>query len=141
MTVPVWPSEMGQWMRAPGFSTKPRDGRLRTPTDSGPGKSRRRFSSAVKPVSGVLRCSLSQLARLEQFWDEDTQGGTLPFAFPDQVYNDAVLLNDDGSPLTTEDDEVLGIEGWWLVKFVDYDAQPIRSAGAWDVAIRLEVMP
>jgi hypothetical protein len=142
MTVPVWPAELGQWVTAPDFSIAEADGRLKTPPDIGPSKSRPRISKATQPVVCQLRCTLDQKARLGRFWTEDTRGGNLPFSFPDQVYNNTVLLTEDGAPILTEDDEPILIESWWLVRFTDaIQWRAIRGQGSWMASITLEIMP
>jgi hypothetical protein len=119
MTIPVWPADLPQWMLAPEFATAVADARTRTPMDVGPPKVRRRVSAAPQPVAGVIRCTQAQSARLERFWDEELQGGVLPFMFPGQVYNNAFLLDEDGDELLTEDGDNLLVAEVWLVQFAE----------------------
>lgn len=144
MTVPIWPTELNQWMMAPDFSAAPGDARLKSPMDVGPAKMRRRVSAASAPVSGSLRCDQNQVARLLRFWHEDTVGGTLPFMFPDQLFDGAMLLTEAGEPLLTEADEQILIEGWWLVQFASEGppvTRPIRRSTAHIANIQLSVLP
>jgi len=129
-------------MTAPDFRVTFPDPRLKTAMESGPNKLRRRVSNTVKPVSGVLRCTQAQLARLERFWNEDTKSGTLPFVMPDQLYDGTPLLNDDGEELTTEEAETLLVAGWWLVQF---DGPPVSTprqrSTVFTVSVSLNVLP
>jgi hypothetical protein len=144
MTVPIWPTELGQWMKAPDFSAAPADGRIRQPMEVGPAMLRRRVSAAAAPVSGTLRCDQNQVARLLRFWNEETVGGTLPFMFPDQLFDGAILLTETGEALLTEEDENILIEGWWLVQFASEGPPPFRPilrSTAFAANIQLTVLP
>jgi hypothetical protein len=142
MTIPAWPADLPQWMTAPDFRVTFPDPRLKTAMESGPNKLRRRVSNTSKPVSGVLRCTQAQLARLERFWNEDTRSGTLPFMFPDQVYDGAFLLTESGEPLLTESDVQILVAGWWLVQFDGPPAStPRQRSTVFTVTVSLNVLP
>jgi hypothetical protein len=144
MTVPIWPDELTQWMMAPDFSGAPADGRIKQPMELGPALLRRRVSASVAPVSGSLHCDQNQVARLLRFWNEETAGGTLPFMFPDQLFDGAIILTDTGQELLTEADENLLIEGWWLVQFAGDGPppyRPLRRSTAFVASIQLTVLP
>ncbi len=141
MTVPLWPAQLRQFMSAPDFSTAPPDGRLRSPVDAGPAKLRRRVTVAIKPVSGSIRCDQDQMARLERFWLEDLRGGVLPFLFPDQVYNNALLCTEAGEPLLTEASDNLLVANWWLVQFAEPPPlRPLRRVTAHIVTLSFNVL-
>ena len=115
---------------------------MKTPPEVGPVKLRPRFSSAPAPVVGQMRCTLNEKARMERFWNEDTSGGVLPFVFPDQVYNNTILMTEEGEPILTEDDEIILVESWWLVQFAEpIQWRPIRGQGSWMAGISLNIMP
>jgi uncharacterized protein YwlG (UPF0340 family) len=80
----VFPASLPQIMERDGFSRGYGDGRLRSPTDAGGGKSRRRFSYMPEPVKGSIVMTGAQLAIFRAFIDETLKGGTLPFYFPAQ---------------------------------------------------------
>lgn len=137
----IWPTDLPQSMLVEGFETNQRDGRLRSSTDIGPPKMRPRTSAAIKPVSGVIRCTQDQTARLERFWAEDTRGGILPFMIPAQVFNNAWLLTDDGSPLLTDDGEQILIEDWWLALFAEPPPErPRQRSVVWSCPLSLSVL-
>lgn len=154
----VWPAELPQHPLQEGFLKTFGDGRLRTSMENGPPKVRRRFSSAVRPISATFRMSLDQHARLERFWYEDTIGGSLPFLIPDPVYDGSILIASDGSPITCPDGNSMLVDGnvvpetlggvitltaWWLVLFGEQPpSAPTRNRGlSWQVSITLSVMP
>jgi hypothetical protein len=58
------------------------DGRLRSQTDAGPAKVRRRSSAMPRPLAGQLVMTYAQWADLETFATVTTDGGALPFTFP-----------------------------------------------------------
>jgi hypothetical protein len=142
MTIPVWPADLPQWMLAPDFGTAAADARTRTPMDAGPAKYRRRVSAAPIPVSGVIRCTQAQSARLERFWNEDLAGGVLAFVFPGQVYNNAFLLDEDGEELLTGDDADLLVAEAWLVQFAEPpDLRPHHRSVVFAHRLALNVLP
>jgi hypothetical protein len=144
MTVPIWPTELNQWMMAPDFSAAPGDSRIKQPMETGPAMLRRRVSAASAQVSGSLHCDQNQVARLLRFWNEETVGGTLPFMFPDQLFDGAILLTEAGEALLTEEDENILLEGWWLVTFASDGPpafRPVRRSTAHVASIQLAVLP
>ena len=66
--MPVWPAELPT---APqfGWSEAPGDGRVRTQTDAGPAKVRRRFSSTPSVFSVQFVMTQAQATRLLQFYE------------------------------------------------------------------------
>lgn len=113
--IPSWPLDLPQRVLANGYSEGLPDGRLRTAMETGISKSRRRFSSAPKPVAASFRVTLDQKARIERFWDEEIAGGALPFLLPDQTKDGQPLLVEPGVPLLDDQGRPLLISAWWLV--------------------------
>jgi fermentation-respiration switch protein FrsA (DUF1100 family) len=143
MTIPVWPATpFPQRWGKEGFDRGSPDGRLKQQTDIGPGKSRRRYSAAVIPVSGQIDANIDTLSRFERFWKEDTKGGELPFLVPDQVLDGQALLSDDGTPLLTDDGTPLLVDAWWLAIF-DQQAPHKTPLGGqwWRIAFQVNVLP
>lgn len=68
-----------------GNSDSMPDGRIKSATDTGPGKSRRRTSSAVRKFSGRMYMSTEQLQTLQDFVQITLLGGSLPMLFPDPI--------------------------------------------------------
>lgn len=142
--VVTWPFELPQTMTVPNHRQQIGDGRIRSATDTGPGKVGRRFSSTVRPVAGDLIVSTSQKLRIEAFWNVDTGGGSLPFLFPAIGTNNCALLGDDGAPLLDADDGYLLDCDWWLVRFSDQAEPPAfvpRGNGEWTCSLALQVLP
>jgi hypothetical protein len=133
---------MPQWMRAPDFASSYVDARIKTAMDVGPAKYRGRVSAAPRPVSGVIRCTLDQLARGDRFWREELQLGTLPFIFPGQVLNNTPLCDEGGDPLTDESDDGLLVAECWLVQLTEApDFRPRHRSVVFDVALALNILP
>ena len=140
MAVPVWPVELPQKVLHDGYSERPVDGRLRTQTDFGPGKVRRRYSSAARPVSCAILVPDTLVARFDRFWNEETSGGVMPFIMPDQIFNGAFLLDNFGNQITDQNGNPLLVSAFWLVRFGD--APTTTCVGAWfNIAFQIMVLP
>jgi len=75
----TWPSTLPQYLEQDGFSIQQQDQTLRTPTDVGPVKVRRRFSAAVSKVQGQITVTPEQYTTLIDFFNNDCYGGSIPF--------------------------------------------------------------
>jgi len=141
MAVPVWPSELPQRVLRDGYSEKLRDGRLFSRTQSGPGKVRRRYSSAVLPVSASTIVTYAQKSRLERFWIEETAYGSLPFIMPDQTHDGLPLLDGGGLPVLDGGGLPILVTANWLVRF----AQEVPQFTPWGLqftaSFQLDVLP
>ncbi len=115
MALPQWP--FTRRVSQNGFTYTFAEGRLKTAIDAGPPKMRRRFSAAVRLVAAQYEGPLADMTRLEQFWSDDTKGGTLPFLMPDQT-----LLSAGPVP-TIPTTSAIGTVGWWLAMFGDSPPQ------------------
>jgi len=80
--VAIWPETLPQRLFVDGSQESMGDGRLRTQTDTGPGKVRSRSSAVVRPLSGTMRMNNAQLETMMSFINIDLVGGSLPFNFP-----------------------------------------------------------
>lgn len=142
MTVPKWPAGLPQYVLVEGFSYDFGDGRLRTRTDAGPGKMRRRFSAVARPVSAQIIVEMQEVAIFDDFWGIDTAGGALPFWLPNQIYL-GLLVDPNGDPILSEPEPVKGQP--WLVTFGD--RAPVLTAirggvdGLHQISFSLSVMP
>jgi hypothetical protein len=142
MAVPVWPSELPQRVLVDGYSEKSRDGRMFSRTSSGPGKLRRRYSSAVLPVTATIIVSYGQKSRLERFVDEETFGGSLPFTMPDQTHDGLPLLSGGGLPLFGDDGLPILITANWLARFSEGGLPQYAPWGLQFMAsFQLDVLP
>jgi len=100
MTVPAWPATLPQDFDRQGFVLAEGDGRLKSPTDTGPGKMRRRSTAVADPMQGQMTMRLAQVLTLRGFVANDTAGGSLPFSIPDPFGGDPLLVQfaDQGLP-------------------------------------------
>ena len=141
MAVPVWPTELPQRVLRDGYSEKLRDGRMFSRAQSGPGKVRRRYSSAVLPVSASLIIDEAQKARFERFWTEETSGGVLPFTMPDQTHDGLQLLDGGGLPILDGGGLPILVTANWLARFAQ-EAPQITPWGLQFTAVfQLDVLP
>lgn len=114
-----WPETLPQRYLVDGNQQTFADGRLRSQTDTGPGKVRQRSSAMPSPLSVSLRMNEAQLEILQGFISSDLAGGSLPFTIP--------------APRG---------DGTWLVTLGDTMPQPVNIGGdRYNVAMTFLVMP
>jgi hypothetical protein len=116
----AWPDDLPQCLLPDTVAWQIGDGRLRTPMDAGPGKSRARTSAVSDQLSGQLLLTAAQRATLTTFVKVTLLGGTGTFTFRDP---------DGGS-------------GDLLVRFADALPEMSRAGrGHWLATLQLEVLP
>ena len=76
-------SERGMTFRLDGFEEEYADNRLRSETDAGPAKVRRRTSQNVGLMRGSMVLDAAQKAAFDTFFETTLLGGVLQFDFPD----------------------------------------------------------
>ena len=79
--MPSWPTSLPQQISQRGYRESLADNVIRTSVDAGPEKRRRRFTSAVRPLSGSMTMTSAQLDILTTFYDDDVASGALAFDF------------------------------------------------------------
>jgi hypothetical protein len=89
----VWPTTLPRCFNL-GSNEQPGDPRIRSQTDIGPAKVRRRSSSAVSQRSGVMTMTLAQWDALQVFGDVNLGGWVEPFLFP-EIGGDLVRFGDE----------------------------------------------
>lgn len=87
----VWPATVPHCMTFDSPLLSPADGRIRSQTDTGPAKVRRRSSAMPRALSGQIPMTYAQWATLQTFINTTTLGGSLPFTFPSQIGGADVL--------------------------------------------------
>lgn len=88
----AWPVGVPHCFTWDSFAQALGDGRLRSQTDTGPAKVRRRSSAMPAALMGSLVMTYAQLATLRTFVDSALAGGSLPFTFPDQAGGSDLLV-------------------------------------------------
>lgn len=81
MSDPVWPTTLPQVVLLDGLSESPPDQSIETPTDAGPGKSRRRQTGTQRAISASIICTKAQVATFDIFWLTTLASGTLNFSW------------------------------------------------------------
>jgi len=74
-----WPASLQQCPLVNNFAIQRQDRRIHSPTETGPGKMRRRQSHAVRIVPVTICCDDTDMATLNTFVDDTTLGGALRF--------------------------------------------------------------
>ena len=139
----VWPSNIPSRLMRNGASLPYADARRRFDTSAGPGRLRKRMSTAVRPVSGVIPMSAAENAWLETFFHETTKGGVLPFWFPDVERRDMPLLSDQTlQGVYAQGEALLLVSSHWLCQFGPEPPSPQPAPGGrMNVQISLVVLP
>lgn len=114
---PVWPATLPPLTEQSNFNEAPPDTLLRSNTDTGPAKLRRRSTAGIRPLGGSMLMTKDQLAILEAFFLTDLVGGALPFTSTHPRTGAAIRAN-------------LKRPTW-----------KHRSGQWWDASIELEVLP
>jgi len=119
MSAELWPVGVPKGILIDGAVDSFPDGRIRTGTDTGPGKTRLRNTTAVRRLNGDIIMSTSQLQLFRTFVTTTIMGGSLPFHFVDPITNVDVLCQ-FGETLPT-----------WIA----------LSADKYRVTLNLEILP
>lgn len=99
MVAAVWPLTLPQAILLESLEDGIPDGRIRTKTDVGPGKTRPRDTTAVRPIVGSMLMTDAQWAILETFVTVELLSGSLPFTIPDPKPPHAAILVQFGATL------------------------------------------
>lgn len=118
MAIDPWPATLPQVIRLEGYSDSMGDGLIRSPTDSGPGKVRRRSSAVVRPLQCRMYMTEAQLLIMRTFITTTLMGGALPFSLPDPI---------DGTTM-------------WC-RFREMPAWINVSGTKYDISLNLEILP
>lgn len=114
----TWPGTLPQTLQISGNQEGIPDGRLKSQTDTGPGKIRPRTSALGRPLSGNMLMTRAQIDILVTFVSSNLSGGSLPFVFPVTV----------------------GV-GTWLVRFAGTLPSWSNLGGdTWQVSLMLEIL-
>jgi hypothetical protein len=115
----VWPISLPDSFTFESYGEGIADGRLRSQTDTGPGKIRPRSSAMPEPLSGQMAMTGAQLETLRTFVKTTIAGGSLPFLFKSQRGGAQIL-----------------------VRFGDeLPSWQRQGAGRYLVSLKLEIMP
>ena len=87
MAIPVWPTSLPQKPLMAGFQEKPQNIMVRSQTDVGPVKARRRTTVAVTNFEMQFRLTSAQLATFRTFYATDIQSGVLTYSWKHPVSN------------------------------------------------------
>lgn len=79
MSDPTWPAALPQISLMSGYFEEPEDNVIRSKTDAGPGKARRRYTAVAVP--SVMSCILTtdQVATFITWWRDTVFDGSIPF--------------------------------------------------------------
>jgi hypothetical protein len=91
MATAPWPATFPKPM-FDGYTEGLADGRLRSRTDIGPPKVRRRTTSMIRPMVFTLIMTDAQLTAFKTFINITILGGTLPFTMTDPVAGGTLTL-------------------------------------------------
>ncbi|MBK8211485.1 MAG: hypothetical protein IPK78_17585 [Rhodospirillales bacterium] len=119
MAIPSWPASLPQRPFADGFSETPPNLLVRSATDIGPAKARRRATAGVTKLKAAFRLSPGQLATFRSFFDSDLQGGVLSFSWTHPVTGAVGAFRIVPPP----------------------SIEPVAAGMAWRISLDLELLP
>jgi hypothetical protein len=137
-----WPASLPQYLLTRSYKETAPDLVIRTKMDAGPAKVRRRFTSGVRQIEGLLVLAQDQVATLDNFFLNDCQGGAVSFlwTYQREVQDTDAPLDTD---LATDTDTRMPLS--WLpatVRFVKPPQYHDTGDGThYEVSLSLEILP
>ena len=135
-----WPADLPRPERDTWRASR-NDGRLSTQQNSGPMRTRRRFSSVSKPVNLSIFVDRNGKAIFDSFFDDVTAGGARPFLMPDPTTDGWPLLMHDGTPVLTTSGVPLLLAANWLCLFGQTMPSEAVKGVYFRISFSIEVMP
>ena len=104
MAIPVWPASLPQEVERGGYEEGFASTTVRSPTDTGRAKRRRRFLSGPRLLTVVMPMNDAELAIFNTFYEDTIAHGSLSFSFPHPRLGTTVTvaLVEDPAPITPE---------------------------------------
>lgn len=99
--MPTWPASLPQQVEMTDFQETVPNMLIRSSTDTGPPKVRRRFSAGVRPINGRQLLTKAQVATLDTFYVTTLTGGALAFDWVHPRTQAAASLRFVGPPVYT----------------------------------------
>jgi hypothetical protein len=79
----IWPVTIPQDLLVDGYGEATPDVAIKSNMDVGPAKVRRRTTAAVRPITGKMVMTLTELGLFKSFYNTDLLGGSLRFDWTD----------------------------------------------------------
>lgn len=99
-----WPSDLPTIVITDNYAERPPNSIRRTTMDAGPPKRRRRGSSMTRPFTLLVPCAHWETERMDRFYFEDLEEGTLLFRRPHPRLDGVPMLDSTGRrPILTAD--------------------------------------
>ncbi len=90
--MPAWPATLPQFVQEQGYSESLPNQTVESPMDSGPPKTRRRFTTNWRPITCTIWCTAEQADDFEEFFEDDLAGGSLSFTWVNPISQDAKIF-------------------------------------------------
>ena len=85
MATITWPLTLPQSFLVNGFNEDGPDNIIRSAMDTGPHKTRRRYTARVQPLTGAMLMTPAEYTIFKDFFKTSLQDGALTFEMPDDV--------------------------------------------------------
>lgn len=85
MATITWPLTLPQSFLIDGFVDQGPDNILRSQMETGPHKTRRRYTAAITAIAGDMIMTVAEYAIFKDFFRSSIQDGALAFNMPDDV--------------------------------------------------------
>lgn len=79
--MPTWPVSLPE-VRPGGYQETPQNQVLRSEMETGPAKTRRRFTAGTRTIPVQYQLTDAELAVFEAFFDDEIAAGALSFSWP-----------------------------------------------------------
>ncbi|MDB5574981.1 MAG: hypothetical protein JWR80_157 [Bradyrhizobium sp.] len=136
----VWPEGLPCPSRL-GYSLTFGDGRIGTANETGPPRSRLRFSNMADVASMSIAATQDQYQLFKNFYKTTVKGGTLPFWMADRLQDGNRILDSDGNPILDGYGKPLLTTAYNLYKFGDPAPQVTSSTLIYKISFTLLEMP
>lgn len=98
MTMIIWPVDLPQELITQGLAEALPDNTLRTKTETGPTRDRRRTTSGRRNVKGTLMIDQTLVSILEEFYFTTTKDGTIEFLWTLPLSGSSAMFKFSGPP-------------------------------------------
>lgn len=118
MTIPTWPAALPRPERNT-FQKTPAEARLKRRSDAGAPAYRLRFSGVPYLVNMSIVVSRSGKATFDDFYEDTTRWGSLPFWMPDPTTEGWPMTDEAGNTVLDGNGHPVLMSGTWLCMFGD----------------------
>ena len=99
--IPTWPGALPDSLLISGYSSGEKDVILSSSMEVGPAKVRRRNTAGIRPLSGRMMLTSTELQTLRAFYNDSTLSGAIRFSWKAPETDDVVEMRFTSPPQWT----------------------------------------